>query len=201
MVALGAVVDEPLRVAGFSRAMRSVIYTRTHCAAEQEIRFAFDVAPSLSPGAEAHVHPMLRLGMSQVSETALSLVNGDRLLLAGAPSIIVNQPIEFTAPKDKHQRWFASGGDEFMVVCQQILRFINCWVLPLADEFSSPADLIRWYERGDHRVMKQQHWYVYVVAALRLEGRMDEACEVARKMFGRPGLRKRYSALFSSLGI
>jgi len=66
-------------------------------AAEQQINFVTDYFPKYQPNAEAHIHPMLLLRMPRVSERALALVKGNNLLLADAPDVIVNQPIEFTA--------------------------------------------------------------------------------------------------------
>ena len=118
--ALAVVVDEPLKQVGFVRKKGSITYSRRLNDAGQQIAFVMDCFPKYQPGAEAHIHPMLLLKMPQVSEKALALVNGDNMLLAGAPEIIVNQPIEFTAPKDKHQRWFATGNEQFVAASESI---------------------------------------------------------------------------------
>jgi hypothetical protein len=144
---------------------------------------------------------MLQLAMPQVNEKALALVKGDKMLLAGAPEIIVNQPIEFTAPKDKHQRWFATGNEQFVTACDSIKAFLARWVLPFLSEVSTPEDLVKLYETNDARMMKQKHWHIFVVAAYQVLGRPDKACEVVQQHFGSLGLRKRYAPLFAALAI
>lgn len=199
--ALASVLDEPLRQRGFTRKRNSLTYQRVLSAAEHQITLAIDCFPRYQPGAEAHVQPMLQLKMPAVSERALTLVNGDRMLLANAPDVLVNQPIEFTAPKDKHQRWFATGKAQFVVVCTSIQAFLDAWVLPFLSEVTTPADLIKLYESGDPRIMKQKHWYIFIVAAYQTMGQFEHAREVVRQQFGGAGLRKRYAPLFASLAM
>lgn len=199
--ALATVVDEPLKQFGFVRKKSSTTYSRSLNAAEQQITFVIDCFPKYQPGAEAHIHPMFALKMPQVSEKALALVNGDTMLLAGAPEIIVNQPIEFTAPKDKHQRWFATGNEQFVAACESIQAFLARRVLPFLSEVSTPADLVKLYETNDGRVMKQKHWHIFIAAAYQDLGQLDKAREVVREQFGSPGLRKRYAPLFASLDV
>jgi hypothetical protein len=199
--ALADVLDEPLMQLGFVRKKGSLNYSRSLNDSLQQIRFVMDSNPKYQPGVDAHVHPMVRLAMPKVTETALVLVKGDKLLLAGAPEIIVNQPIEFTAPKEKHERWFASNDEQFAAVCESIKAFLTRWVLPFLLEVSTPSDLVKLYETNDERIMKQKHWYIFVAAAYQVLGCLDKAREVGRQHFGSPGLRKRYAPLFASLRI
>jgi hypothetical protein len=196
LAALAQVVDEPLRSEGFTRKHGSTIFTRKLNASQQEIAFVADWNPKYQPGAEAHLHPMVRIKMPTISKLALTLVKGDKMLLAGATGMILNQPIEFTAPKDAHVRWFATGSQEFVDSCQSILAFLRRWVLPVLSELSTPEDLVRTYELNDARIMKQRHWHIYVVAAYEELGRIDEARKVVVEQFGSPGMRRRYASLF-----
>ena len=139
---------------------------------------------------------MLRLVMPELSKLAMTIVKGDEMLLAGAPDIIVNQPIEFAAPKGAHTRWFATGAEQFNETCQSIIAFLRLWVFPFLLELSTPEDLVKAYEKSDIRLMKQKHWHIFVLAAYQALGRLDEARCVVLKQFGSPGLRKRYSKLF-----
>ena len=196
--ALVAFVDEPMRNEGFARTKNIFTFTRKLNGSEQSIVFVADLFPKYQPGAEAHIHPMLRLAMPEVSRLAVTLVKGDEMLLAGAPEIIVNQPIEFAAPKDAHVRWFATGTEQFNEACQSIIAFLRRWVLPFLSELSTPEDLVRAYETNDWRLMKQKHWYIFVAAAYEALGRSDDARSVVLKQFGSPGMRKRYSKLFET---
>lgn len=163
-------------------------------------RFGY-LFPKSQPGTEGHIHPMLQLGMRRVTDAALVLVKGDENLLANAPGVIINQPIEFTAPKEEHERWFASGQEQFVETCGAISSFVRRWVLPFLSEVSTPADLVRLSEMSDERVMMQRHWYIFVAAAYQLDGRIDQARDLVHRKLGSPGIRKRYAPLFASLGI
>ena len=198
---LAQVVDHPLRQAGFIRKTGSFIYFRTLNDAEQWITFVMDSHPKCQPGAEAHIHPMLQLAIPKVCETALALVKGDKFLLANAPDIIVNQPIDCTAPKDRQVRWFATGHGQFVSTCEAIKTFIFEWVLPFLSEVTTPADLVKIYENRDMRMMQQQHWHIRIAAAYKAMGQIGKAREVVQQHFGSPGLRKRYAPLFVSLDI
>jgi hypothetical protein len=199
--ALSRVVDEPLRAEGFGRQARNFVFSRKLNASRQEIAFAADWHPRYQARAEAHLHPMFRIKMPTISKLALELVKGDKMLLAGASDVILNEPIEFAAPKIDHARWFATGAEEFVEACQSILAFLRQWVLPLLSEVSTPGDLVRVYEAKDARIIKQKHWHIYVLAAYMELGRTNEARQLLREQFGSPGLRGRYACLFETIDL
>ncbi len=199
--ALAKVLDEPLKAVGFTRKKRSLVYVRDLNEAEQRITLSIHSHPRYKPGAEAHIYPSLQLVMPCVSEVALALVKGAKMLLAGTPEIVLGQPIDFVAPKDAHVRWFATGDEQFVAACDSIRAFLTRWVLPFLSEVSRPADLLRLYETDDARIMKTERWHIFVVAAYHVVGRLGSGREVVRQEFGSPGLRKRYAPLFESLVI
>lgn len=201
IAALVEVLDEPLKAVGFSRNRKSLVYSRTVNETEHKIIFTAHLKPKYQPGAEAHIYPSVQVSMPKVSEVALSLVGGDKLLLANSPDLIIGQPIDFTAPKDKHERWFATGKDQFVAACSSIHVFLTCWVLPFLSEIAGPGDLIKLYETNDPRITKQKHWYIFIVAAYQLTGQSKMAREVVQQQFGSPGLRNRYASMFVSLAI
>ncbi|MDX0414953.1 hypothetical protein GHK39_19455 [Sinorhizobium medicae] len=200
LAALNAVGDERLALLGFKRREASFTYTRILHDAEQDIVFAADCLPKYQPDEEVHLHPTMRLCMRPVSKVALKLVAGKKSLLADAPEIIVSQPIEFAAPKEQHIRWFASGNDQMKARIREIVAFIERWLAPFLDELRTPHDLIRIYERGDERMLKQRHWYLFVAAAqIVSRGNRADALSVLENNLGAPGLRKRYAVVFDTL--
>lgn len=201
MEALAHVLDEPVRTAGFTRNRRSLVYTRKVNDAEQRIAFIVHCHPKYQLAAEAHICPALQVIIPKISQSALALVKGDKMLLAGAPEIVIGQPIDFTAPKAEQQRWFATGGEQFVAACDSIRAFLSSWVLPFLSEISTPAELVRLYETNDARVLKQKHWHIFVAAAYQVLSQLDKARQVVRHRFGSPGLRKRYAPLFASLAV
>ncbi|MDC6167874.1 hypothetical protein [Paucibacter sp. XJ19-41] len=200
LAALSQVADEPLGLDGFRRRAGSFTYMRKLNGSQQEVAFVADWNPKYQPGVAAHLHPMIRQKMPIISKRALELVKGDELLLARAPEVVLNQPIQFAAPKEVHVRWFSTGAKEFVETCESIVAFVRQWVLPLLSELSTPEGLVRAYESNDTRVMKQKHWHVFVVAAYIELGRLDLAREVVAEQFGSPGMRRQYSSLFDMVG-
>lgn len=201
LASLVLVLDQPMKSAGFVRKESSLAYVRTLNDAEQQIVFAVDYLPKCQPGAEAHIHPFLQISMPQVNRAALLLVRGDKMLLAGAPDTILNQPIDFVAPKDGRKRWFVKGQEQIVEACESIRQFLWCWVLPFLEEISTPQELVKLFGDNDERVMKQKHWYIFVAGAYQVMGQTDRAREVVKQHLGSPGLRKRYAPLFESLDI
>jgi len=199
--ALAKTADPTLIEARFNRRKGSLVFVRVQKNAKHEIAFVVDWSPKYQPDAEAHIHPMVRVSIPEVSKQALQLVRGNKLLLGGAPDIIVNQPIDFSAPKSAYVRWFATGKEQFEERCHGIAAFIVQWVMPLLADFASAGDLITLYETSDARVMKQRHWFVFVAAAYQLEGRSESARKLIEEQFGSPGMRKRYAPLFESIGV
>jgi hypothetical protein len=201
LAALEIEVDAPLHEKGFKRWKGSTHYTRKKASASHVIAFHADFFPRYRPSAEAHLLPKMRLLIPAVSERALALVGGNDSLLAGAPEVIVNQPIEFTAPKNHRVRWFAAGLAEFQDRAREIVDFARTWTIPLLDELTGPGSLIHMYRQEDARLLKQPHWYLYVVAAFDLLGRRDEARSVLEAKLGKPGSRRRFAVAFENLGL
>jgi hypothetical protein len=185
---------------GFGRGAGSLSYERNFKDARQSIVFNVDTFPRYEPGAELHIHPSMHLAMTAVTDAALKLVGGDAALLANAPDIIVNQPIEVAAPKDAHVRWFATGKDQMRERVRDIAGFTECRLIPFLNGLGTPDDLVTIYSNNDGRMMKLQHWYVYVAAAYILLGKPNEAREVLEKHLGAARLRRRYAAAFEALG-
>ncbi len=188
--------DSALEQLRFKRRKRSLEYVRKEDGAIHKIAFVADFFPGYQADAEAHLHPMMRVEMPDVSERALELVDGNRVLLADAPEVIVNQPIELAAPKGEHARWFAAGDREFGDRVREIVAFLRKWTIPLLDELTTPESLVDAYERREERLLRLRHWHLFVAAALELMGRSGRARRVLEDQLGAPGLRRRYAAAF-----
>lgn len=193
---LGEYLDTCLAELHFSRRKNSLIYNRKIGDVVQEINIQLNYKPKYQPGVDAHIYPMIRIMIPKVSEIALQMVSGQKLILANAPEIIINQPLEMTAPKEHHARWFATLQEEFISVIGQIKTFINEWSLSFLRDYNSIDGLVRGYEKNDERLMRQQHWYIYIAAAFVLLNRIEDARQVVEDKFGKPGLKSRFSALF-----
>jgi len=199
LAALDVAGDEAFAGMGFKRRRGSLNYVRTIGEAKQTIDFTPDYLPKYQADAELHIHPMMKLEIEPVYEAALKLVNGNKMLLANSSGTIIGQPIEFTAPKAEHVRWFATGIDQMRDRVSEIVVFVEKWVSPFLDGLKSPADLVNVYTSADDRMMKQRHWYLFVAAAELVNGNRDGALSVLEDNLGAPGLRKRYAPAFETL--
>lgn len=195
---LGSVLDARLEAVGFSRRENSLVYARRSKDAEHRITFSMEINPDYQPGAIAHICPSLQVLMENVSDAALELVKGSRMLLGHAPEIIIGQPIEFVAPKTEHERWFVNTAEDFRLCCERITAFLFKWVIPFLADISTAHDLIRLHESNDPRVVKTDTWYIYVASAHYVLAQPDNARSVIEGRFGRPGMRKRYACLFEN---
>lgn len=195
---LGATLDRSLAKHGFKRPKRSTTYKRQLTHAVQEINVFADFFPRYEPTAEAHLHAHLILKFPELSEQALRLVDGNVRLL-GQPEVVMNEPIEFAAPKDVRRKWYAYNPGDYPMIGEDMYDFIEKWVVPLLEKLQTPDDLIKIYETNDKRIIKQHHWYIYVVAAFLLKGDKDSARQVMETNLGRPGLRKIYAAVYDNL--
>lgn len=196
---LGGPVDQALSEYDFKRRKGTLVYRRKLEESIQEIDFVTDFFPRYEQGAEAHIHPFFVWKIPSVSEEALRLVNGNKMLLANAPDILLKQPIEISAPTEKHERWFTKNADDYLQTGMAICSFIEQWLVDLLGALKNVDDLLEAYESSDDRLLKQQHWYVYVTAAYFLKGKLEKARSVMESHLGNPGLRKRYSAVYDNL--
>jgi hypothetical protein len=198
--ALADVLDVPMAEVGFKRRPGTAAFVRALENGDQRVLFLMDCFPTYESGAVAHVHPALEIRMAGVSEVALKLVGGNALLLAGAPDIVVKQPIDLLAPKERHIRWFAYDRADMWTACRGIYQFLAEWAWPFLAELATPSDLVRAYETGDSRILRQRHWYVFVVAAYVLLNESGRARAVAKDHFGSPWLQSKYASMLMSLG-
>lgn len=192
-------VDQALLNLGFKRRKGTLLYRKELPESVQDIEFATDFFPRYEEGAEAHIHPLLVWRIPSVSEEALRLVGGNKMLLANAPDILLKQPIEVCAPKENHERWFAKGQEDYPKVGITIGSFINKWLIDFLGNMQCIDDLLQAYESSNVYILKQQHWYVFVTAAYMLRGAPDKARMVMEKHLGNSGLRKRYSLVYDNL--
>ncbi|MCX2784216.1 hypothetical protein OQJ46_14580 [Microbulbifer thermotolerans] len=196
---LNGPVDQALSKYNFKRRRGSLVYKRKLVESIQEIDFITEFFPRYEQGAEAHIHPFFVWKIPLVSKEALRLVNGNKMLLANAPDIVLKQPIEISAPKEYHERWFTKSAEDYSRVGVAICSFIEQWLVELLERLQGIDDLLEAYESSDNCLLKQQHWYVYVTAAYLLKGEREKARSVMESHLGNPGLKKRYSAVYDNI--
>jgi hypothetical protein len=197
--AMSIVVDEPLARTGFMRRRGALVYRRALNDVEHAINFVVHCFPQYRRDMDVHIQPWVQVRLPVISDISIRLLKGDKALLANAPDLVLNQPLDLVAPRDAHQRWFAKSPEDYLETCNSILDFLQDWGIPFLSAISTPADLVQMYRTNDARVLAQKHWYVYVVAALVSLDEGERALEVAQREFASPLLRRRYAPLFESL--
>lgn len=193
---LSELIDNPLRKYDFSRKKNQLIYTWANNEVTQKLSFDFAFKPRYEPNFVAHLNPRVILFFPRIKSIAFDMVHGDKWLLANAPEITLNQPIDLLAPKSEHIRWFATHQEDFFDAGSSIVKFINSWVVPFLVDYRSVEGIVDNFEKGDNRVLKQDHWFIYVAAAYILLKNPSKAEEIIKERFDRAGTREKYSSLF-----
>lgn len=191
-------LDSSLFEYGFNRRSNSVKYTRVIGETKQIIDMVMYVSPSYSREDDAHLYPMLEIRIPSINKIARQLA-GDDLLLANTPDITLRQVIELTAPKEDRNLWFASGRGEFMKTGDLIREFMEKWLLPFLDQYSSPEGIVEGYKDKDPRPMNQEMWYLYIAAAYLALGKRESALKVLEDRFKTVGAKRRFQNAFNFL--
>lgn len=184
---------------GFKRSLKSTIYGRNVKDAMHQVCINVNYNPKSRPGMELELLPTMRLKMDAVLAQAVRLSEGCDNILPPEPEFIVSQPIHFTAPKDKFIQWFAAGREQINHSVSDVFAFCELWVIPFLDKLSTPQDLINIYTECDGRMMKQNHWYIFIAAAYIVNGHPSEALKVLDRKLGSAGMRKQYAVVFESV--
>ena len=183
----------------FEKKSSKIDFTRKIGSSRQLVSFTANYLPKYEDKIEIHLFPKMSIYMPCIKEKSLELVGQDRFILANAPDLIINQPIEFTAPKAFRVEWCSTGREEIYETTRAVIDFIGNWTLPLLDNLTSPIDLIRFYESNDSRMMKQTHWYIFVASSYCIEKQKDKALAVLQNNIKTNLQKIRYSAAFDAL--
>jgi hypothetical protein len=171
--ALRAGMDSALEVLGYTRPPKGLVYSRTKDETKCLFTVEFASNPSYEPSAVAHLTPALRVESRRIAKLALELV-GDPVLLANAPEVVQNRRLTMvTSPQ--MPEWYIANVAQFGSAIETIGDVFVQHGLPFLDDYATPVGMIRQYEAGDTRALRQQHYYVFVIVAYLLEGRAVDA--------------------------
>jgi hypothetical protein len=193
---LGREVDALLIPRDFARRNGSIDYVRQCVGGMQTVRISFHLMPKYEHGACCHVYPSLRMFFPDVGRVGLAMVGGDKLLLASAPEVTLNEPIDFVIPKEHHVRWFAYDDETLLECIRSMKNSLATWVIPFLDEYRTPASLVFAYEQRDVRFLWQRHFYIYVAAAYILASKPDVAMRVLEENLGQARPKRQYAKAF-----
>jgi hypothetical protein len=197
--ALAAEVDGRLADVAFTRSPRSAEFTRKLPDAIQVLNVDLAVNPPYSREAIAHVYPRVRLSIPSVCQKAAELVAGNPVLLANAPQIMVNRPLEHLVPKAERVQWYAFQKDDFTSIARGVADAFLKWGVPFFDHYRTAGEVVKGFDEGDDRPKLQENWAIFVAAALLVEGHDQRAVELIGSTFRSPGSRKKYALVFTNL--
>jgi hypothetical protein len=190
-------MDTPLEAQGYRRSPKGLVYSHTGDGASCHFAVEFASNPSYAPGCLAHLKPALRIANQSISERALQLVE-DPLLLANAPEVIQNRRLTMLT-EPQMPEWYVAEAEQLPSAIDEILEVFFDLGLPFLRDYSTSSGIIRQHEAGDTRPLRQQHYYVYVIAAYLLEGRPDAALALLHKRFTKPGIKRRFQCLWTNM--
>jgi hypothetical protein len=197
--ALASEADASLAKVGFARSAKGIRYARKLPEAMQVFNISLAVRPKYHREAIAHIYPRVNLSIWPVCEVAEKLVSESPVLLANAPDVMVNRPLEHLVPKAQRIQWYAYRADDFDHIAGSVAAQCLKWGLPFLDDYRTALDVVRGHESGDERPRLQENWYVFVIAAYLCLGRREAALETANRAFALPGPRRKFAPVFASL--
>jgi hypothetical protein len=137
------------------------------------------------------------LKFPEVNRVASELVGGNTSLIGGSPDITLAQPMDFVVPKNAHVYWFTYGQKDDYVLCVRSIKgYIDKWVVPFLNEYTTVNSLANYFETRDVRIPAQRHFYIYLTAAFILLEQPTNALNVLETKFGRSSARREYSKAF-----
>ena len=195
--ALVAEMDSFLEVEDYRRSPQGLVYSRAK--GDKKCQFAVEFAsnPSYELNSLAHITPALRIANCRISECALQLVE-DPLLLANAPKVIQNRRLSMVTDPQMPE-WYVADVNQLTDTMGEIREVFFDLGMPFLNDYSTATGIIRQHEVGDTRALRQQHYYVYVIAAYLLEGNAEAARVLLQEKFAKPGIKRRFESLWRNM--
>ena len=178
-------------------------YARIFNGFRQRVRVLFDVAPSYSPGAIAHINPDVILESEALAAVVRDMISNDTKLewLLSVSDLVVRQQLWNLAPPEHRHDGFRRASVHRSTAVRdcldEIWTFAQRWALPFLDQYCDIASLTRGYERGDDRLGLDRRGYLYIIAAYIAQNNIESAAAAIERHFGRPGSRKEFASVFA----
>ena len=137
--------------------------------------------------------------MPDVCKRARELVGENLLLLANAPEVMVNKPLDHLVPLPERVQWYAFQQEDLRRIAREIGETFLKWGSPFFDDHRNAEDLVRGFEAEDGRPKLQENWSIFIAAAYLVVGQKERAWEVVDSAFRTPGARAKYSVVFNHL--
>jgi hypothetical protein len=197
IAALNVGMDSSLGTEGYRRSPKGLVYSHTVDGVRCQFAVEFASNPSYAPGGLAHLTPALHIANQSISERALQLVE-DPLLLANAPEVIQNRRLTMVTDPQMPE-WYIADVAQLGDVIGEIREVFFDHGMPFLNDYSTTSGIIRQHETGDTLALRQQHYYVYVIAAYLLEGDAEAARALLLEKFAKPRIKRRFESLWRNM--
>lgn len=195
LTALSEGVDGHFSEHSFLRNRKSFDYKRRREMSVQRIAMECDIFPKFSPGAEVFLYPYIRIEMPQVGEIISNLTDRNQNLTGGYPELILNQPLEILIGRKAN--WYATGLNKIEESIYNFRRDCLPTAIDLLDKFTKPEHIISLDKNSDTGLIKQDRWYIALIAACVAVGDLIRAQIILKEHLGTEGKRKRYECIHS----
>jgi hypothetical protein len=137
----------------------------------------------------------LQIELPKVNEIARDMVDDPKLI--GGGNVTINLPLEFLLNKsDRATALRIDSSDEIDKVLRGVITALHGFGMPFLNDYATARGLVMQHERGDARIIKQPHWWIFVAASYLELGEKDRARQVLNSAYHLPGLRRRFSKAF-----
>lgn len=195
IAALESEADAQFQVSNFRRRPNSLVYKRKLPGCIQAVDVQIEHGPRDNRNAAAAIYPYLTVKIPVVDRVVPEMVEGGPAVVSSNVATL-HQPIDFVSPKGILGHWFIYQPDSVIEVVREFSAFSSKWVFPFMEEFTSAEDMVTMHRTGDQRVTHDRGQRLRTTAAMVSCGKNDEALQLLETNFGRPGMRRRYAAVF-----
>lgn len=176
--ALRSIVCVYLSPLGFKRRGNSEYFTRSFGEFKQTLIFYWQRPRHADDHSDAHLTPYVRIAHSKLYEIQKSIA-GERLA-QGHPTSMFAGTIGLIGPAAGLADWRAKGEAGVFDSFNEIIEYIDCWVMPYLDRMSTLQDLIADFERGFCPFGVGEIWQLKIASAYYLLGRPQLAYETLK---------------------
>jgi len=191
--ALNSVMDPLLAGHDFARRRNAILYKRQVETAQQSIEFSCRRARTRNPALLAHVGGTVSITIPEVNAIVAEMSQGNPIPVA-ANNPTIKCSVESLGPKRAAKAWDVHSADDLTVEYRPLADYLQEYVVPFVNEYTTPRSIIEGYERKDTRL---PHWYnglLIIAAAYILERNFALARKIVEEAFGqKEGLRREYA--------
>lgn len=193
--ALDREADATLSRFGFKRRRSKDDYVRRTAESVHTLIFRPNVKPRFHSGSDVYVYPLIWVEMPTIGAKALEIVGGNAWVLANAPGLLVNDPIDLWGGGAERGFWHATGKKEMRARVAEAVSFVERHALARLNALQTVQDFIRDCEAKGTETIAKGRLLVQLAAAYLLLGKDDAARRTLERCAADQGLREASAAI------